>query len=317
MKKRIRKLADELFPVNIIVDLFKKKKKGTGKKALVLEGGAMRGIFTCGVLTAFHDRQFFPWEIIIGSSAGAINGASYSAGQISLSRDAYFTELLSGGFIYIRNFIHPKKHILNLDWMIKKIVMGEEPLNTKILRQNCPVIITATHVEENAPPRTIYLSTKRDDIITSLKATAALPYLYRGFVEYDGYSLLDGGILDPIPYRKMLEMGYREDEILVILTRPQGYRKKEESFWIKTLLELYYHDPKYRFLIDVLENRYKHYNKILNDLENKHPGIEIIYPPKNYKVDNLSRDRAQMLTGFTQGISAGRDFLRKEAATRR
>lgn len=310
MTHKIEAIADEVFPVNLIIDLFKKKRIPR-KKALILEGGAMRGIFTCGVLTAFHDRDYFPWEVIIGSSAGAINGAAYAAGQIHLSRDAYFTELLTGNFLSLRNILRPKKHILDLDWMLQNIVLGEEALNLRKLRRNCPVIFTGTHIPENEPPRTIYLDSKRDDIITSLKATAALPYLYRGFVEYDEYHLLDGGILDPVPYMKALQMGYKEDEILVVLTRQKGYRKKEESFWIKTLFELYYHDPKYRYLVDVLEFRYKKYNRILNELENLHPGISIIYPPKNYTVDNLSRDKAQMLTGFTQGLQSGKTFLKK------
>jgi predicted patatin/cPLA2 family phospholipase len=310
MARKIESIADEVFPVNLIIDLFKKKRHHK-KKVLILEGGAMRGIFTCGVLTAFHDRNYFPWQLIIGSSAGAINGSAYAAGQIHLSRDAYFTELLSGDFISLRNILRPKKHILNLDWMVKNIVLGEEPLDQLALRKSCPVFITGTHIPENEPPRTIYLSTKRDDIISSLKATAALPYLYRGFVDYDGYQLLDGGILDPIPYKKALDMGYKEDEILVIVTRQKGYRKKEESFWIKTLFELYYRDPKYHYLVDVLEFRYKKYNSILNELETNHPGIDIIYPPKNYTVDNLSRDRAQMLTGFTQGLASGKNYLKK------
>lgn len=303
-------LTDDVFPVNLIIDLFKKRRPGR-KKALVLEGGAMRGIFTCGVLTAFADREYFPWQVILGSSAGAINGAAYAAGQIHLSRDAYFTELLSGNFISLRNILRPKKHILDLDWMLKDIVLGEEPLNVRRLRRSCPVIITATHVPENEPPRTIYLDSKRDNVLTSLKATAALPFLYRGFVEYDDYNLLDGGILDPVPYKKALEMGFKESEILVVLTRQKGYRKKEESFWIKTLYELYYRKPDFRYLVDVLEYRYKKYNSILGELENEYRGIDVIYPPKNYSVDNLSRDRSQMLTGFTQGTEAGKAYLRK------
>ena len=303
-------LTEDVFPVNLIIDLFKKRRPSK-KKILVLEGGAMRGIFTCGVLTAFFDREYFPWQMIIGSSAGAINGAAYAAGQIHLSRDAYFTELLSGNFISLRNILRPKKHILDLDWMLKDIVLGDDPLNIRALRKSCPVIITGTHIAENEPPRTIYLDSKRDNVLTALKATAALPYLYRGFVEYDDYHLLDGGILDPVPYKKALELGYREEEILVILTRQKGYRKKEESFWIKTLFELYYHDPKYRYLVDVLENRYKKYNSILSELENRHTGIDVIYPPRNDSVDNLSRDRAQMLTGFTQGLASGKTYLKK------
>jgi predicted patatin/cPLA2 family phospholipase len=105
-------------------------------------------------------------------------------------------------------------------------------------------------------------------------------------------------------------MGYKEDEILVICTRPKGYRKKEESFWIKTLFELYYRDEKYKPFVDILEKRYKKYNKVLDELDKTYKNIQVIYPPKNYSVDNLSRDRAQMLTGFAQGILAGRSYFK-------
>jgi predicted patatin/cPLA2 family phospholipase len=280
------------------------------KKALVIEGGGMRGIFAIGVLQAFADRKFFPWKVILGSSAGALSGIAYAADQIYLSRDSLFTELLSGNFINIMNIARPSRHILNLDWMISTVLNDKEPLDLKRLRKQCPVIITGTHVPENDAPCTIYFNSRKDDLLTVLKATAALPYLYRGFVHYKDYALLDGGILDPMPYTRALSMGFKEDEILVILSRSKGYRKKKESFWVTKLYELYYKDPKYRFLVECLNNRYEKYNAILDDLEMKHPAIDIIYPPRNFAIDRLTKDRALLLTGFEDGIQAGKQFLR-------
>ncbi len=280
------------------------------KKVLILEGGGMRGIFLIGVLQAFSDRGYFPWKLIIGSSAGAICGAAYTARQLHLARDAFFTELLSGKFINISNILRPERHILNLDWMVDHIIKGDEPIDAKKLRKSIPVLISVTDCRPYNPPQTIFLNSRKDDIVTALKATAAIPFLYRGFVPYKKYHLLDGGLIDPIPYQKAFDMGYRPQEILVVLTRKQGYRKREESFWIKSLYESYYKDPQYKYLVETLENRFLLYNRILDDLENRYPGIDVIYPPDNFKVDRLTRDEKRILDGFEMGIHQGKQFLK-------
>lgn len=284
---------------------------GKRKKVLVLEGGGMRGIFLTGVLQSFTDRDYFPWKTIIGSSAGALTGTAYAARQIHLARDAFFTELLSGKFIKLSNIIRPEKHILNLDWMVETIINGSEPLDGRALSRACPVLVTATDCRPDNPPRTMYFSSRRDDMTVALKATAAIPVLYRGFVEYGRHHLLDGGLLDPIPYGKALEMGFDEDEILVVVTRQRGYRKKEESFWIRSLYESYYKDHRYRFLVEAIGSRYLLYNKTLDDLEQRHRGIDVIYPPDEFRVDRLSRDEKKILEGFAQGVAAGKEYLQR------
>lgn len=296
-------------PVERVLKLFRKRPKFPQKKVLVLEGGGMRGIFLVGVLQAFTERGYFPWKLVTGSSAGALTGASYLAGQIHLARDAFFTRLLSGKFIHYANIFNQNKHIIDLDWMIDTIVNGRETFNIKKLRQSCPLLMTATAVRDNLPPETIFLDSKSDDLFTALKATAALPYLYRGFVRYKEYSLLDGGLLNPVPYQKALALGYKEKDILAVLTRPKGYRKKEESFWIRNILERYYKAPKYSHLVKALLRRDVLYNQILDDLENKHKGIDVIYPPEDFDVQRLTQDEKKMLIGFEQGISAAVAFL--------
>jgi len=279
------------------------------KKVLVLEGGGMRGIFTTGVLQAFSDRGYFPWELIIGTSAGAITGIGYAARQIHLVRDAYFTELLKGQFINVSNILRPEKHILNLDWLIDNIIKGKDPLDLRALQRCCRVLITATNCIPGHPPETIYLDSRKDDVPTALKATAAIPFLYRGFVEYEDYRFLDGALLDPIPYRKALDLGYQENEILVVVTRKKGYRKHEESFWIKSLYENYYKDPQFKYLVEAMKTRYMEYNRIIDDLENTYSGIDVIYAPKAFSVDRLTKDDKKILAGFNQGVAAGRDYL--------
>jgi predicted patatin/cPLA2 family phospholipase len=272
----------------------------------------MRGIFLTGVLHAFSDRKYSPWKLLIGSSAGALTGTAYITGQIHLARDAYFTKLLTGKFIQLSNIFSREKHVLDLDWMVNTIIQGTEPFDMSRLKTLPPVLITATNCPDNKAPYTVYLNSRKDDIHTALKATAAIPFLYRGFVEYKGYHLLDGGHLDPIPYKKALELGYKKEDILVIVTRPKGYRKKEESYWIKTLYESYYKEERYRHLVESLNNRYLMYNKILDELETEYSDIHVIYPPAEFEVDRLTRDPKKILEGFEHGVAEAVKFLNKK-----
>jgi predicted patatin/cPLA2 family phospholipase len=281
------------------------------KKVLVLEGGGMRGIFLTGVLQSFTDRKYFPWKLIIGSSAGALTGTAYAGDQIHLARDAFFTKLLSGKFIHLAHILSSEKHILNLDWMVDTIIRGEDPFDERRLRKSCEVLVTATSCVPGNPPETVYLNPKKDDLPTILKATSAIPFLYRGFVAYQNYDFLDGGLLDPIPYKKALDLGYKEKDILVVVTREKGYRKKQESFFVRSIYETYYRDPKHRFLLKAIDNRYRMYNRILDELENVHSEIEVIYPPDDFRVERLTRDEEKILEGFEQGVYAGISFLKK------
>ncbi len=279
------------------------------KKALIIEGGGMRGVFLAGVLQGFHDRKYFPWKMISGSSAGALTGTTYASGQIHLSRDAFFTKLLTGEFINFGNIIRFDRHIMDLDWMINTILLQDEKLDIKALKKTCPVYITGTLCTPNELPKRVYFDSHRDDILTVLKATAALPVLYRGFVVYKDLKYLDGGLFDPIPIEKAYDQGFREEDILVILTRPRGYRKKEESFWIRKMYELYYGDKKHHHFVKALDGRYKMYNKLLDDLERPGSKVDLIYPPSDFRVERLTTDEKKILEGFEQGIEAAKNFL--------
>ena len=281
-----------------------------GKKVLVLEGGGMRGIFLVGVLQAFMDRGYFPWHCIIGTSAGALTGAAYAARQIYLARDAFFSDLLSGRFIRVTNIFRREKHILNLDWMVDNFTAQEGGLNLRRLSTTaCPVIIVATCFYRHAPLRPLYLDSRRDDVPVALKASAAIPVLYRNFIPYKDEMLMDGSVCDPLPFKKALEKGYKEQDILVVTTRPRGYRKDRESFWVQKLYEAYYKDDQYAFLVTALKDHYNRYNLLLDELEQDHPDIDVIYPPGDFKVNRLSRSEDKILEGFVQGVVAARSYL--------
>ena len=293
-------------------NLFKKRRE---RKVLVIEGGAMSGVFLTGVLQAFTDQKYFPFKLIVGSSAGALAGCAYTAGQIHIARDAFFSEQLSENLIQLKNIFNTEKHMLNLDWMIDFFLNSPEYLDIKLVRKGCPVIITAVNCKDDHPLETIYFNSKKDDLSVVLKATAAIPFMYRGFVEYKGYKLLDGGTLDPIPFYWPLKMGYRDEDILVLATRPKGYRKKQESLIIRMLIEKYYNDQRYQHLVRELDDFHNKYNFILDDMEYNHPNIEVIYPPEGFDVQRLTTDPRKIIEGFEQGVRAGNMYLHPERYT--
>ncbi|MFW6082032.1 MAG: patatin-like phospholipase family protein [Desulfosalsimonas sp.] len=281
-----------------------------GKKVLVLEGGGMRGIFLVGVLQAFMERGYFPWHRIIGTSAGALIGTAYAARQIYLARDAFFSELLTGRFIKMSNIFRPEKHVLNLDWMVDNFIDGhQDNLDTRRLRRtSCPVTIVATRYYQHALPEPMYMSTKKDHIPRALKASAAIPFLYRSFVPYKNELLMDGSVCNPIPYKQALELGFSEKDILVVATRPRGYRKNRESFWVKMLYDSFYRHEQYSYLLEALDRHYVMYNNVLDDLDGN-ANIKVIYPPDDFKVNRLTRSEEKILEGFEQGVAAARNFL--------
>ncbi|MFC1591913.1 patatin family protein [Thermodesulfobacteriota bacterium] len=286
------------------------------KKVLIVEGGGMRGIFAAGALHAFSDRGYFPWKLIIGTSAGAITATVYAAGQIHLLRDVFFTDLLSGNFVQLSNLFRSSKHVIDLDRLVEKLFHHDEALNLRALRRGCPVLVTATRFHTEKPPETVFLHSKKDDLRQALKASAALPIFYSGFVTCSNQQLLDGGILNAIPYSKALKMGYREEDILVVVTRKKGFRKRPLSLGYRTFYESYYREPQYRHLLEAIKNQYLAYNKFLDSLEHEHKKIDVIYPPDDFRVDRLTKDAKKIIDGFEQGIQAGKQFLlnrRREA----
>jgi predicted patatin/cPLA2 family phospholipase len=206
----------------------------TNRAAIVVEGGAMRGIFSVGVLDVFLERGFEPFDLAIGASAGASNLASHLARQAGRNHRCYF-ELMTR-----REFIDPRRalgsrSIVDLDWLWDRLA-EREPLDTAAVASS-PVefIVVATSARTGDP---VYLRPDAARMSDALKASCALPGLYRPRIQVDGVSLLDGGVSDPIPVEQAYRLGARR--ILVIRSRPAAFVK--ESGWSARLAPLLFRD---------------------------------------------------------------------------
>jgi predicted patatin/cPLA2 family phospholipase len=192
-----------------------------GRIALVVEGGAMRGIFAAGVLDVFLEQRFHPFDLALGVSVGASNLLSYLAGQHGRARRCFLDQMSRPEFIDPWRLVRGG-HWLDLDWLWEAITR-EDPLDCHAAAASGVEYALVATCATTGDPR--YLSPGADDMLAALKASCALPFLYRGVVRVGLDALVDGGISDPVPVREAYRRGART--MVVVRSRTADFVKKD------------------------------------------------------------------------------------------
>lgn len=259
---------------------------------LVLEGGGMRGVYTGGVLDFFLDKNLhFPY--VIGVSAGASNAASYISKQIERNKKVTIGFCDDHRYLSYRNLIKYRS-IFNMNFLFDEIPNKLVPFDFDTFNASTQKFVIGTTNCITGEP--VYFEKNSCDILTALKASCSLPFLSRT-VHYNNFSLLDGGISNPIPIRKSISDGNTKN--IIVLTRNDGYRKS--PFKMRKLANKIY--PKYKGLIEALINRHNLYNTTLdyiNELE-KENKVFVIRPIKPLKVDRIEKDPDKLTDLYLQG----------------
>lgn len=181
----------------------------------------MRGIFAAGVLDVFLEQRFRPFDMALGVSAGASNILSYLAEQHGRARRCFLGQMSRPEFIDPWRMLRGG-HWLDLDWLWEAITR-EDPLDCHAAA-HCGVqaMLVATCAATGEPR---YLTPDAHDMLDALKASCALPVLYRGTVRVGSHELVDGGISDPLPVREAYRRGART--IVVVRSRAADFVKKD------------------------------------------------------------------------------------------
>ncbi len=263
------------------------------QSGLVLEGGGMRGVFTCGVLDNLMDRGIrFPYAI--GVSAGACNGLSYMSGQRGRAKFSNIDLLEKYNYIGIK-YLFTKRNIMDFDLLFHDFPERILPYDYDTYRQ-CPeryeMVTTncltgeANYFEEKVSP---------ERIIDIVRASSSLPFVCP-IAYVDGIPMLDGGLVDSIPLLRARSQGYTHN--LVVLTRNRGYRKdlhgtKCPSFIYK----------KYPLLRDAINRRSVLYNEQLDLVERMEDAgeITVIRPQKPIRVDRIEKDVKKLTELYEEG----------------
>ena len=265
----------------------------TAASGLILEGGGMRGVFTCGVLDNFMERGIrFPYTV--GVSAGACNGLSYMSEQKGRAKYSNIDLLDKYHYIGIKQLLL-KGNIMDFDLLFHTFPEEIIPYDYEkyagcsekyeMVTTDCLTGEACYFDEKNDPRR----------IIEIVKASSSLPFVSP--ISYvDGIPMLDGGIADSIPLLRARELGY--DNNVVILTRNKGYRKPSKP----TTVPIFFY-RKYPHLRRAIAARNELYNRQLDMVEQleEQGDIIVIRPEKPVVVDRIERNTSKLLDLYNHG----------------
>lgn len=277
------------------------KMKIDEKTALVLEGGGLRGVFTCGVLDCFMERGIrFPFTV--GVSAGACNGLSYMSGQKGRAR-ASNIDLMD------------KHHYIGLKYLLTQGCI----MDFKLLFEDFPQRIIPYDYDAyfSNPDRFVMVTTNcitgqaeyfeekssSDRVMDIVRASSSLPFVCR--ISYvDGVPMLDGGIADSIPVEYASRQGY--EKIVVVLTRNRGYRKKESR---NPLMKLFYR--KYPALQKAIAGKNAEYNRTMELIERMEDEgrMTVLRPLKPVEVGRMEKDTDKLRALYDEGYAIAQHLM--------
>ena len=274
------------------------------KKGLVLEGGAMRGLFTAGIIDVMMEAKVEP-DGLIGVSAGAAFGCNYKSRQPGRA------------IRYNKRFARDKRYcswqswlksgdLYNAEFGYRIIPTQYDVFDDKAFEENpMEFYCVCTDVETGKP---VYKKLDKGGQLTYdwIRASASMP-LASKVVEIEGMKVLDGGVADSIPLEYFENIGYEKN--LVILTQPDGYIKEHNKLMPFMRVAL----RKYPNMIEVLDKRHIMYNQQLvyvYQAESTGRAL-VIRPDAPLPIGHISHNPDEMQRIYDIGRQTGMKYIER------
>ncbi len=279
------------------------------KTALILEGGANRGIFTAGVLDYLMEKDFWA-DYVIGVSAGACNAVDYISRQIYRSRDSIIAWNQETGRQLWQNF--RKEHtLMDMNLLFDTFPNKDIPFDYDTYFSSpiqCEMVVTNARTGKAE-----YWQEKcdRGQLMRICRASSSLPILAKPvFLREESDPYFDGGIADSVPVRRALELGYRK--IIVVLTQQADYRKEKSDRTAAMMRATY---RQYPALCHTYELRADRYNHTLDEIKKwEDRGKLFVIRPEIEPVKRLQKDISKLNSFYHHGYDLmGRRFEELEA----
>nr|WP_320060240.1 patatin family protein [uncultured Bacteroides sp.] len=271
---------------------------------LVLEGGGMRGVFTCGVLDFLMDHNIrFPYTI--GVSAGACNGLSFMSHQRGRAKYSNIDLLEKYNYIGLKHLLR-KRNIMDFDLLFTEFPEHILPYDydTYFSSPEHYVMVTTNCLTGEAN----YFEERHDKkrLIDIARASSSLPFVCP-IALVDNVPMLDGGIVDSIPLKHAIEDGFTQN--VVVLTRNRGYRKEVKDIKVPSFFYRKY--PKLR---EALSHRSAAYNEQLElvDRMEDEGRITVIRPLNPVNVDRIERDVKKLTVFYEEGYRCAEEVLKRK-----
>ncbi|ABO24222.1 Patatin [Shewanella loihica PV-4] len=278
--------------------------------ALIAEGGGQRGIFTAGVLDAWLERGYNPFALLIGTSAGAQNLSSYLTGQIGFAKQAIKGLSRDPQFVKVSRGLAGKSTV-DLDWYFNQ-VQGESlgldlSAGMRALRHR-QLLFSMTN---GSNYQAIFRQPDKQNWLELLKASSALPFLYRQGVPLEDSFYVDGGLSAPLPVEEAYRRG--ATKIVVIRTMPEEYQAYTP--WVNRLKSRICSSNRCPRAIEYYLHHEAEYKRSLSFIDNPPEGVEIIqlFPRRALASKLLGSSTAELDRDYRLGRLAGFKFLKQDS----
>lgn len=244
------------------------------KTGLVLEGGGSRGVFTAGAIDYLMERDFkVPY--VVGVSAGACNAVNYVSGQIGRTKECMIVKEKAYNYLSVKNMIK-NRSLFDMDMIFDKLPNCYIPFDYDAFFQSG--IVCEIAVTNCITGKAEYYSERYDRkrLMQLCRASSSLPVV-SPMTQIDGVPYLDGGISDSIPLGRSIRHGNTKH--ILILTRPEDYRKKTDGHNAAVFRQYYRRYP--RLVKSILHRPYV-YNRTLDLISEfeKQKRVFVIRPKK-------------------------------------
>ena len=279
------------------------------KRGLVLEGGAMRGMFTAGVTDVMMEHGI-TYDGLVGVSAGAVFGCNYKSKQIGRTIRYNLKYCKDPRYCSVRSLIKTGD-LFGTQFCYRDIPNELDPFDLETYQTNpMEFYVVATDVTTGRP---VYheCPTGGGEDLDWFRASASMP-LAANIVEIDGRKLLDGGISDSIPL-KFAETRYEKN--VVVLTQPMGF-VKEKNKALPVMRRVFKQNPR---LIEVMARRHDNYNEATAYIreQERRGKVFVIRPEAPLDINRVEHDPEKIQRAYDHGravaekrMAALKEFLK-------
>ena len=249
-------------------------------------GGGMRAAYTAGIYDYLLDNSI-DIEYCLGVSAGSANLITYVAGQRGRLRRFYDEYSFEKEYMSIGNYLK-KGMLVDLDYIYSGITnsTGKDPLDFAAAVKSEKQFLAVVTDAETGNAEYFSKNDMAEDDYTLLKASCCLPVASRSPVTFKGKRYFDGGLSDPIPYKKALSDGC--DKLIICLTLPLDYKKTAvPRLPVRLLLKKY---PGIGELMIASDVRYNKLIKEITELQGQGKAL-ILYPEDCFGIKTVTRDK--------------------------
>lgn len=273
------------------------------KTGLVLEGGAMRGMFSAGVLDVWMEENI-PFPTIVGVSAGALFGVNYPSGQKGRALRYNLRYIRDPRYMGVRSLLKTG-NLISSDFAFYEVSKRLDPFDEAAFQSSGTDFYAV--VTNMLTGRAEYMKMIQPlQQLEILRATSAMPYVSKP-VYLNGVPYLDGGVSDSIPVKFCAGLGC--DRIVLVLTRPLEYRKRPPAGWLRKLNQRCYH--KTPAFVESLDRRWEIYNRQVEDIIalEKRGELFVVRPEHALPISRIEKDPAKLQAVYDLGAEKGRAVL--------